>query len=204
MNLIMIVSSLTLLLILIIPTQASNSHEYNFDAKEYKIFTALTGKWEIIKDETSPSMPSILAQIAENLTSAFNVVLFNKTNYKDLDVSVKMKAVSGKVDQGGGIIWRAKDINNYYIARYNPLEDNFRVYKVENGNRKLFKSANVEHRNDWYTLRIRMENNHMECFLDGTKYLEHKDDTFDKPGKVGLWTKADAKTFFDDLIINKI
>ena len=105
----------------------------------------------------------------------------------------------GDTDQGGGIVWRYQDANNYYVARLNPLEDNFRVYKVTAGKRdKEFQSETVKVKAvEWHTLKVRMVGDHIECYLDGKKYLDVKDATLTKAGKVGLWTKADAQTRFD-------
>jgi hypothetical protein len=119
-----------------------------------------------------------------------------------VDLSVQMKAVAGRSDQGGGLIWRAKDAKNYYVARYNPLEDNFRVYKVVNGSRSEFQSATIKHSAGWHTLRVTMAGDHIECYYDGKKYLDVKDSTFADAGRIGLWTKADAQTHFDDLMAN--
>ncbi len=91
-----------------------------------KGFTNEVGQWEVAKDGDN----RVLYQKAKNEDATFNVVLAAGTSYKDLDLSVKLKAVAGDIDRGGGVVWRAKDKNNYYICRYNPLEDNFRVYKV--------------------------------------------------------------------------
>ncbi len=192
---------IALLLTLNTPVQANNSYEYNFDGKGNKSFTVLTGNWKVMKDKSSPSKPNVLAQLAKSTTSDFNVVLFNSTNHKDLEVSVKMKVASGDIDQGGGIVWRAKDINNYYIARYNPLEENYRVYKVENGKRTMLQSANIKHNDGWHNLLIKMQEDHIQCFYDDKKYLDVKDPTFTASGKIGLWTKADARTYFDDLAV---
>ena len=109
----------------------------------------------------------------------------------------------GKIDQGGGLVWRAKDKNNYYIARYNPLEENYRVYKVENGNRTMLQSTNIKSSNSWHTLSIKAQGNHIQCFYDDKKYLDITDSTFTESGGVGLWTKADAKTYFDNLIVQE-
>jgi hypothetical protein len=92
-----------------------------------KGFTNEVGQWEVAKDGDN----HILYQQAKNDDSTFNLALVAGTSYKDLDLSVKLRAVAGEVDRGGGVVWRAKDKKNYYIARYNPLEDNFRVYKVQ-------------------------------------------------------------------------
>jgi hypothetical protein len=124
----------------------------------------------------------------------------------DLEVSVAFKANEGKRDQGGGVVWRYQDSNNYYIARMNPLEDNFRVYKVVAGKRSPeFQNAEVKlAAGEWHNLKVRMVGDHVECFLDDKKYLDVTDGTFTKPGKVGLWTKADARTSFDNLTLKTL
>jgi hypothetical protein len=116
-----------------------------------------------------------------------------------LEVSVKMKALAGKEDQGGGLVWRVKDANNYYVVRHNPLEDNYRLYKVEQGKRSELQRADVKSNGGWHTLRVTMEGDRIQCFYDGQKYLEVKDSTFPGPGEIGLWTKAEARSHFDDL-----
>jgi hypothetical protein len=155
------------------------------------------GKWIVARDGDN----RVLAQTAKNDDDTFNVALAADTSYKDLDLSVKLKAVAGALDQGGGLVWRAKDARNYYIARYNPLEDNFRVYKVEAGKRTQFQSAKIPGDRHWHTLRVTMIGNKITCYFDGTKHLEAEDATFRDAGKVGLWSKADAQSYFDDLTV---
>ncbi len=179
--------------------------EWNFDNDQPGLiargFINASGEWKVFADSTAASLPNVLAQVPQNSRSTFNVTLVNGTLYKDLELSVKMKAIAGKEDQGGGFIWRAKDANNYYIARYNPLEDNYRLYKVEKGRRSQLKSADIKHKEGWHTLRVTMKGNLIQCYYDGQKYLEAKDNTFSDGGKIGLWTKADAQTQFDDLMV---
>jgi hypothetical protein len=179
---------------------------WNFDADKVgeiaKGFTNEGGKWEVVADDTAPSKPHVLAQLAKSAGAAFNLALASNTNYKDLDITVKMKAIAGSADQGGGLVWRAKDSKNYYVARYNPLEDNYRLYQVVNGQRSELKSANIPHTSGWQTLRVTMTGDHIECYYDGEKYLDAKDSTFKEAGKIGLWAKADAQTHFDDLTVS--
>jgi len=179
---------------------------WNFDADKTgaiaKEFTNEVGEWKVVADSTAPSKPNVLAQLAKSPGPTFNVTLVGDTNYKDVDISVKMKAVAGQIDQGGGVVWRAKDAKNYYVARYNPLEDNYRVYRVEDGKRTQFQNADVKRADGWHTLRVIMKDDHIECYYDGKKYLDHKDGTFKDAGKIGLWTKADAQTHFDDLMVS--
>jgi hypothetical protein len=165
-------------------------------------FTNEVGQWKVVADQTAPSKPNVLAQQAKNSGSTFNLVLVSGTNYKHVDISVKMKAVAGKEDQGGGPVWRAKDAKNYYVARYNPLEDDYRVYKVEKERRIQLQKVNIKHSEEWYTLRVTMEGDHIQCFYNGKKYLDVKDPTFQEAGRIGLWTKADAQSHFDDLKVS--
>jgi hypothetical protein len=119
---------------------------------------------------------------------------------------VSLKSIRGEIDQGGGVVWRYQDANNYYIARYNPLESNYRVYKVVDGKRtQLDTKEEIElPEGRWHTLQIRHAGEQIECSLNGKKLLEAKDATFTKPGKIGLWTKADAETHFDGLKVRNL
>src|SRR5437867_4084184 len=165
-----------------------------------KGFSNEVGDWKVMADETAPSKPNVLAQLAKNSGSTFNITLIKDTSYKDLRLSVWLKAIAGSEDQGGGVVWRAKDAKNYYIARWNPLEDNFRVYKVVDGRRTQLDSADIKAPRDaWYMIEIEMVGSHIECLFDGKKYLDVKDSTFPNAGKVGLWTKSDAQTHFDNM-----
>jgi hypothetical protein len=165
-------------------------------------FTNEAGEWKVLADSDAPSKPNVLAQLAKSSGPTFNIALVQDTNYKDVDIAVSMKAIAGSTDQGGGVVWRAKDAKNYYIARYNPLEDNYRVYKVENGRRVELQSANIRRSPGWHALRVTMVGDHIECHYDGKKYLDVKDSTFSAAGKIGLWTKADAQTQFDNLTVS--
>lgn len=158
-------------------------------------FVSEVGKWEVAKDGGN----RVVAQRAENENRIFNVALVDGTSYKDLDLSVRVKAVHGKNDQGGGLVWRARDKDNYYIARYNPLEDNLRVYKVEAGKRTQLDHADAPGDHEWHTLRITMSGREITGYLDGKKLLVAEDSTFPDAGKIGLWSKSDARTLFDDL-----
>ena len=160
--------------------------------------------WKVVADKTAPSGKGyVLAQTAAGPGSLFNLCVATDHDYTDVDVTVSFKAVEGKKDQGGGIVWRYQDADNYYVARMNPLESNFRVYKVVGGKRsKEFQDAEVKVKaGEWHTLKIKQVGDRIGCFVDGKKHLAVKDDTFTKSGKVGLWTKADAQTRFDDLAI---
>jgi hypothetical protein len=160
--------------------------------------------WKVVADDTTPSKAGfVLAQTAESPNAFFNLCVSQDSSFQDGEISVSFKAVKGKNDQGGGLVWRYQDADNYYICRMNPLEDNFRVYKVEGGKRTQFQSADVKvPAGEWHTIKVVQKGNQIECSLDGKKYLEAKDDTFPKAGKMGLWTKSDAQTYFDDFKVN--
>ena len=114
-----------------------------------------------------------------------------------------MKPVSGEEDQGGGPIWRLQDKDNYYVCRANPLEGNFRLYVVQDGERKQLADAVAEiAAGQWHAIRVEHNGNRIECWLDGEKLLETIDDSLPAAGGFGFWTKADAVTFFDDLRVS--
>jgi hypothetical protein len=157
--------------------------------------------WKIVTDATAPAGSKVLAQTSSaGPNKFFNLCVAQDANYRDVDLSVSLKAVSGKQDQGGGLVWRYQDADNYYLARANPLEDNFRVYKVEKSVRTMFASADIKiPAGEWHRLRVEQNGTRIRCYLNGKQHLEVTDETFAGPGKVGLWTKADAVTYFDDL-----
>jgi hypothetical protein len=161
--------------------------------------------WKVVADDTAPSKSGFaLAQTAEGPGGLFNLCVLDDGKYKDVEAIVSFRAVKGKLDQGGGIVWRYQDADNYYVCRMNPLEDNFRVYKVVDGKRaKEFQSADVKvPAGEWHTIKVKQEGEHIECFLDGKKLLDVKDAAITKEGKVGLWTKADAQTHFDQFKVS--
>ena len=162
--------------------------------------------WKVVADDTAPSKGGYaLAQTAEGPNALFNLCVAEEgPSLKDVEIAVAFKAVRGKHDQGGGLVWRFQDANNYYVARMNPLEDNYRLYKVVAGRRmQLATKEDLKvPANEWHTLKVKHGGDRVECFLDGKKMLEGTDDTFQKAGKVGLWTKSDAQTFFDALKVS--
>jgi hypothetical protein len=161
-------------------------------------------EWKVVADKTAPSKSGhALAQVAKGPSALFNLCVAEKTKFTDGTVSVKLKAASGKIDQGGGVVWRYQDADNYYVCRYNPLEENFRVYKVVKGQRmQLGGKSDLDRKKDhWYALSISHKGDAITCSLDGKKLIEVKDDGIKAAGKVGLWSKADAVTHFDELTI---
>lgn len=157
--------------------------------------------WKVTADETAPSKGGyVLKQTAASPKPMFNLCVLADTNLKDVEISVAFKAVDGKIDQGGGVVWRYQDANNYYVARMNPLEGNYRVYKLVEGKRVQLETAEdlPGKAGEWHTLKIRHVGDKIECWYDGKKHLDAKDDAIAKAGGVGLWTKADAVTSFDE------
>ncbi len=157
--------------------------------------------WAVEKMENAPSGPNAFgAIVTKNKGGTYNLALVKDSEYKDVDVSVAVKAISGKEDQGGGPVWRAKDADNYYIARWNPLEDNFRIYFVKDAKRKQLASTKLKlDPKAWHTIRIQMTGDKIKAWINGDMVLEANDSTFPQGGMIGLWTKADAATLFDNL-----
>ena len=164
--------------------------------------------WKVVEDDTAPSKAGyVLAQTAESPNNLFNICVAEDTSYTDVELSVSFKPIAGKNDQGGGFVWRYRDHDNYYIARANPAGQkgtSFAVYKVVDGKRSALQSTSVNKIpvGEWHKLRITMTGDHMECYLDGKKLLDAKDTTFPNAGKVGLWSKSDAQTHFDDFKVS--
>lgn len=165
------------------------------------------GKW-IVEAEGADKY---LAQVdADSTRARFPVAVLSDVSAVDVDLSVRFRPVSGRADQAGGLVWRYRDQDDYYIVRANALEDNVVLYKVENGKRTDLpvkgegrtygKKAEVP-AGQWSTLRVVANGRLFEVYFDGTKLYDVEDATFTQPGKVGVWTKADSVTQFDDLTI---
>ena len=153
-------------------------------------------KWTVVPDDTAPSKPNVLKQSGQ---ATYPVCLKDDTSLKDGFVEVKFKALSGKEDQAGGVVWRAKDANNYYVARANALENNVTIYDTVNGRRTERKRARMTvSANQWHTLRVEFQGSHFIVSLNGQHALDWDDATFREAGKLGVWTKADSVTEFDD------
>lgn len=152
--------------------------------------------WIVVADASAPSKPNVLKQSGE---ATYPVCLRNSTSLQDGFVEVKFKAVAGKEDQAGGVIWRARDADNYYICRANALEGNVRSYHFVSGKRTQFKGANLNVTpGEWHTLRVEFRGSSFKVFFDGKPLFDAEDVTIKDAGKVGVWTKADSVTLFDD------
>jgi hypothetical protein len=153
-------------------------------------------KWAVVADDTAPSKPNVLKQSGQ---ATYPVCIKDDTSVTDGFVEVKFKPISGREDQAGGLIWRAKDANNYYVARANALENNVTIYDTVNGRRTERKRTRMTvASNQWHTLRVDFQGKHFTVTFDGQKAIDWDDETFKDAGKVGVWTKADSVTLFDD------
>ena len=158
------------------------------------------GTWRVIKDNGKKVLN--LTKSKSSYGGTFNLCYKQDINFLNGEISVKFKSISGVIDQGGGIMWRVQDGDNYYVARFNPLEDNFRFYVVKEGMRHLIESVNIKLEKDiWHTMKIVQKGDLFEGYLNDKKVLESKNDKCLKSGMVGVWTKADAFTSFDDFSV---
>lgn len=166
---------------------------------------AAQATWLVQRDERAKSPPNVVSMTADNhgSQSRFNLLWNPNLRFGDGKLSVQVRADSGDVDQGGGPMWRVQDADNYYVCRINPLEANYRVYVVRNGKRTQLASAMVDlNEATWYRLEVHHVGSRIVCSLDGKVMLEVDDATLPDAGGVGLWTKADARTSFDDLRVD--
>ena len=153
-------------------------------------------KWTIDKDDTAPTPPNVLKQSG---SGTFPWCVKTDTSIENGAVEVKFKPISGREDAAGGLVWRWKDGDNYYVARANALEDNVSLYYTQNGRRNTIKYVNAPvARNQWHTLKVEFAGKSIRVALDGRVYIEQEDDHISGPGAVGVWTKADSVTAFDD------
>ena len=171
---------------------------FDFEATGVDGWTLIGGQWTVEEMPGAPSGKKVLVQRATR--SPFDVIVAPPGPHTDVDVSVKFKPISGREDASGGIVFRFAD-GRYYVIRANALEDNFRLYAYDRGRRQL-ASASVKPPalGQWHTLRVVAVGDHMQAWLNGALHLDHRDARF-KSGRIGLWTKADSITAFDDLVI---
>jgi hypothetical protein len=195
-----------------VPVQAAgSSFTYNFDSEKpggmpSKFHAVRTGhgapgQWVVIPEPSAPSRPNVVAQNSADPTDLrFVLLVGDEGSFKDFNLSVKFKTVSGEVDRTAGLVFRLKDANNYYGVHVNALEDKYRLYHVAAGKRHPFAGANFAiSSGEWHELRMECVGDKIICYFDGVKKIEATDETFREAGKVGLWTKADSVTYFDDL-----
>ncbi len=155
--------------------------------------------WAIQEDKSS----MVLSLVEPSLSDPFNLCFRDDIAFLDGNISVLFRANQGKIDQGGGLMWRVQDAKNYYVVRFNPLENNFRFYLVQEGKRLLIASADVVLRGGWHEMRIEQRGDHLLGYLDNQRLLDLHDNRLPHAGGVGLWSKADALSSFDNLLIEK-
>jgi len=153
-------------------------------------------RWIVEPDASAPSKPNVLMQAG---SGTFSWCVRPEAVLADGYVEVKFKPISGREDQAGGVVWRWKDGDHYYVARANALENNVSLYYTEKGGRNTIRYVNAPvAANAWHTLRIEFKANRIKVELDGKTYIEVEDDHITGRGAVGVWTKADSVTVFDD------
>ncbi len=164
------------------------------------------GQWIVQGDTTAKTAPHVLAQLDTDSTNfRFPVAVTLETQPANVSVSVSCKIISGKVDQACGLVLRYRDDNNYLLTRANALEDNVRLYTVKGGKREELASHDVAVTpNAWHDYRFEARGEQLKVWWEGKLVLEHRDDAFMGAGCVGLWTKADSVTYFDDLSVEPL
>ncbi len=160
------------------------------------------GEWKILITDRAKSASQVLAQLqAKGTDQTHKVLLFDGTESSNIDVEVSYLAVAGKADFGGGLLWRAKDDRNYYLLRASLVEQKVRVYRVVNGVQQIVKQLDRPlPATGWHKLRIVQRGCEIKAIFDETVLFRACDTTYTS-GRIGLWTKADAVTYFDDLTL---
>jgi hypothetical protein len=157
--------------------------------------------WSVVADPSAPSPPHAFGVTAStNTKKTYNLALVEDTRLANVDLQVMIRAVSGELNRGGGLVWRAKGENDYYLARWDPTEDNVYIYLVEGGARTALAKVDLEIDHDaWHALRVVASGSRIELYIDDAPVLTADDATLKAPGMIGLWTKSDALSRFDDL-----
>jgi hypothetical protein len=169
--------------------------------------TARTGQgvpaaWSVVADASVPSGKVLAQTSTDNADYRFPLAIYDGITAKDVEVSVRFKAVGGRIDRAGGIAVRLADPDNYYVLRANALEDNVNFYHVVRGSRRQISGANVKVPSDqWHTLSLTAVGDQFSIVFNDKKLFTATDRTFSNAGKTGLWTKADSVTWFDNLTI---
>src|SRR5881409_343542 len=177
------------------------TEKFDFEAKGIEGWTTVDGQWAVEEMAGAPSGKNVLVQRATR--NEFNVIVAPAGPYSDVDISMKFKPVAGREDASGGIVFRFTD-GKYYVVRANALEDNFRLYYYDRGRRQLASaSVKAPALGQWHAVPVVALGDHFQGWLNGKLLLEHRDTRF-RSGRVGLWTKADSITAFDDLTIRGV
>jgi hypothetical protein len=192
-------------------TEQSSSGIWSFDADKAgappsgfsfgRTGSGAQGNWAVKAEADAPSKPNVLAQLDSDRTDdRFPVAVAVAPSLRDVKLSVRCKPVAGSVDQACGLVFRYRDENNYYLTRANALENNVRLYVVKDGRRQQIAGWNGSVTSKaWHELAVVAKDDHLVVSWDGKQVLDHHDKTFSEAGRVGIWTKADSVTYFDDL-----
>lgn len=191
----------------------STPHVWSFDddppktlPAEFHVGTLFDGRpageWKVLDTDRAKSPPRVLGQLmGKGAEHAYKMVLIDGIKASDIELEVSFLPIDGKADMGGGLIWRAADDRNYYLTRANPLEQNIRIYRVVQGVRHMLKNFDqIIDVRQWHRLRVTTKGCQVQVFFDGKQVFDLCDQTY-STGQVGLWTKSDAVTFFDDLTL---
>ena len=190
---------------------AASAETWNFDADPVSAPPAgfsfgrtgkgKPGRWVVQAEKDAPSAGNVLAQLDTDSTNyRFPVAVADEPKLGDVSLSVRCKPVSGRVDQACGLVFRYQDEDNYYLTRANALEDNVNLYYVKDGSRRQIMGWRGKVTSGtWHQLSVETRADHFVVSFDGNKVIDAHDSTFSEPGKVGVWTKADSVTYFDDL-----
>lgn len=200
----------------VVRAKQENAHMWDFEADKVgespvgfsfaRTGSGRIGRWIVQEEKSAPSGTHVLAQVDADATDyRFPIAAADEPVLRDLKLSVGCKMIAGQVDQAAGLVFRYRDENNYYVTRANALEGNVRLYKVVNGSRQQFAGWNGPvTASIWHEYRVEARGDHVEVFWDGQKVIDAKDGTFSAAGKVGVWTKADSVTYFDNLSIEPL
>jgi hypothetical protein len=185
--------------------EVSKTYTWSFDDDTVNSppaeFTSVLGTWKVEADTGAPSAPNILRQSGTSSFMEYPVLFADNPCFRDLALEVRCRPESGVIDQACGLVFRLQDGNNYYVTRANVLESNVRLYRVVDGLRQQFATAEgiTIAGNEWHTLQATASGATLTVSFDGEELISAEDETFGESGRIGLWLKADSVTSFDDL-----
>ena len=183
-----------------VPAGASAT-TFDFESAGVERWTTVDGQWTV--EDATGAASGTRALVQRAVKNEFNVIVAPAGPYTDVDVSVKFKPISGREDASGGIVFRFSE-GQYYVVRANALENNFRLYAYDRGRRQLATArVTPPALGQWHTIRVVAVADRIQAWLDGALLLDHRDTRF-RAGRVGLWTKADSVTAFDDMTIRGV
>lgn len=161
--------------------------------------------WRVVADASAAAQKAIAQTTADQIDNRFLVAVYEPIAAADVDVTVHLKPIAGRSDQGGGLVVRFQSPDDYYVLRADALENAVGFYRVVNGSPRQIKgvTAGVTP-NRWHALRLRAEGDRFMISFDRKQLFTVEDRTFTKPGNVALWTTAGSVTYFDSITINRL